>query len=111
MDKIEKYRQFITQILTEHFQICTTNDTVKAQLIFDSEHDHYQLNYIGWQGDKRVFGPVMHFDIEDGKIWIQYNGTEESIAERLVQMGVPNSDIVLGFHSAFKRQFTPYAVQ
>ncbi|MEY2914723.1 MAG: hypothetical protein RLZZ184_4032, partial [Cyanobacteriota bacterium] len=35
----------------------------------------------------------------------------ESIAERLVQMGVPNSDIVLGFHSAFKRQFTPYAVQ
>jgi hypothetical protein len=53
----------------------------------------------------------MHFDIEDGKIWIQYNGTEESIAERLVQMGVPNSDIVLGFHSPFKRQFTPYAVQ
>ncbi|MFN7659514.1 MAG: element excision factor XisI family protein, partial [Dolichospermum sp.] len=35
MDKIEKYRQFITQILTEHAQICTTNDTVKAQLIFD----------------------------------------------------------------------------
>ncbi|MCL2930730.1 MAG: hypothetical protein MGG11_00005 [Trichodesmium sp. MAG_R03] len=23
-------------------------------------------------------------------------------------MGVPSSDIVIGFHSAFKRQFTPY---
>ncbi|WP_293105293.1 XisI protein [Moorena sp. SIOASIH] len=82
----------------------TDTDTVKAELIFDSEHDHYQLAYVGWQGDKRVFDPVMHFDIIDGKIWIQYNGTEDSVAERLVE------DIVLGFHSAFKRQFTRYVV-
>ena len=110
MDKLEQYRQFIKQILTEHAQSSTTIDTVKAELIFDREHDHYQLAYVGWQGDKRVFGPVMHFDIQDGKIWIQYNGTEDSVAERLVEMGVPPSDIVLGFHSSFKRQFTRYAV-
>jgi hypothetical protein len=65
---------------------------------------------VGWQGDKRVFGRVMHFDIQDGKIWIQYNGTEESIAERLVEMGVPTTDSVLGFHCSFKCQFTRYAV-
>jgi hypothetical protein len=52
----------------------------------------------------------MHFDIQNGKIWIQYNSTEEAVAERLVEMGVPGSDIVLGFHSAFKRQVTRYAV-
>lgn len=45
-----------------------------------------------------MFGPVMHFDIQNGKIWIQYNGTEESVAERLVELGVPPSDIVIGFH-------------
>ncbi|MDJ0717024.1 MAG: element excision factor XisI family protein [Prochloraceae cyanobacterium] len=73
-------------------------------MYFDLEHDREQLTYVGWQGDKRVFGPVMHFDITDGKIWIQYNGTEESIAERLVEMGVSTTD------SEFKRQFTPYAV-
>jgi hypothetical protein len=110
MDKIEQYRQFIKQILTEHVQTETKSDTVKAELIFDSEHDHYQLAYVGWQGEKRVFGPVIHFDIQNGKIWIQYNGTEDHLAERLVEMGVPDSDIVLGFHSAFKRQFTHYAV-
>ena len=110
MEKLEQYRQFIKQILTEHAQISTTTDTIKAELIFDREHDHYQLAYVGWQGDKRVFGPVMHFDIQDGKIWIQYNGTEDSVAERLVEMGVATSDIVLGFHSSFKRQFTRYAV-
>lgn len=110
MDKIEQYRQFIKQILTEHVQTETNSETVKAELIFDSENDHYQLAYVGWQGEKRVFGPVIHFDIQDGKIWIQYNGTEDHLAERLVEMGVPDSDIVLGFHSAFKRQFTHYAV-
>ncbi|WP_413167466.1 XisI protein [Capilliphycus salinus ALCB114379] len=110
MDKVEQYRQFIQQILTEHAQIATPTDTVKAELIFDTERDHYQLAYVGWQGDKRVFGPVMHFDIQEGKIWIQYNGTEDLVAERLVEMGVPTTDIVLGFHSAFKRQFSRYAV-
>ncbi len=52
----------------------------------------------------------MHFDIEEGKIWNCYNGTEDSVAERLVEMGVPTSDIILGFHSPFKRQFTRYAI-
>ena len=120
MDKLERYRQLIEQVLTEHAQLSTTTDTtiadttttdtVKTQLIFDRERDHYQLAYVGWQGHKRVFGPVMHFDIQDGKVWIQYNGTEEAIATRLVEMGIPASDIVLGFRSAFKRQFTRYAV-
>ncbi len=110
MDKVEQYRQFVKQILTEHAEISNSTDTVKAELIFDTERDHYQLSYVGWQGDKRVFGPVLHFDIEDGKIWIQYNGTEDSVAQRLVEMGVPTTDIVIGFHSAFKRQFTRYAV-
>ena len=111
MDKLEQYRKFVKMILTEHSQIATNNDdNVKAELIFDRENDHYQLAYVGWQADKRVFGPVMHFDIQDGKIWIQYIGTENSVAERLVEMGVPTSDIVIGFHSSFKRQFTRYAV-
>ncbi len=110
MDKIEKYREFIKQILTNHAELSPGNDTVKPELIYDNENNHYQLIYVGWEGNKRVFGPVMHFDIIDGKIWIQYNGTEEYVAQTLVEKGVPKSDIVIGFHSPFKRQFTSYAV-
>ncbi|BAY62280.1 fdxN element excision controlling factor protein [Calothrix brevissima NIES-22] len=111
MDKLALYRQIIKQILTEHAQIAAPQDGVKAQLIFDNENDHYQLAYVGWNGDKRVFGPVMHFDIVNEKIWIQYNGTEDIIPERLLECGVPASDIVIGFYSPFKRQFTAYAVE
>jgi XisI protein len=111
MNKIELYQQYIKQILTKHAQMSADKDTVKPQLIFDTENDHYQLAYVGWQGDKRVFGPVMHLDILNGKIWIQYNGTEELVADRLVELGVPSSDIVIGFYSPFKHQYTAYAVE
>lgn len=48
MDRLEKYRQCIEQILTEHANISTTtDDNVKAQLIFDRDRDHYQLSFVG----------------------------------------------------------------
>ncbi len=111
MDKLAQYQNAIKQILTDHAGTSPSTDTVQNQLIFDDERGHYQLIYVGWQGKKRVFGPVLHFDIQDGKIWVQYNGTEDAVAQRLVALGVPESDIVLGFHSEFKRQFTPYSVR
>jgi hypothetical protein len=110
MDKLATYRQFIRRILTEYAQPNSLVNDLETQLIFDTERDHYQLADIGWDKGRRVFGVLIHIDIKDGKIWLQYNGTEEHIAERLVEMGVPTCDIVLGFHSEFKRQFSKYAV-
>ena len=54
MDKIERYRQYIKQILTLHAQISSNQDAVKPQLIFDYENNHYQLAYVGWEGDKHL---------------------------------------------------------
>ncbi|MEM7530897.1 MAG: element excision factor XisI family protein, partial [Chloroflexota bacterium] len=53
----------------------------------------------------------LHFDIINNKIWLQHNGTEMQLASELVEMGVPKQDIVLGFHSPFRRQFSGYAVE
>jgi hypothetical protein len=43
-------------------------------------------------------------------IWIQYDGTEEGIANRLVELGVPREDIVLAFHPPYKRPYTDFVV-
>lgn len=72
--------------------------------------DSYQLVHVGWHGDRRIYDCILHLDIRDGKIWLQHNGTENDIAAELVEMGVAKTDIVIGFHSPFKRQFTEYAV-
>lgn len=110
MEKLQQYRQVIRKVLLEQAHPYSHSNQVETGIICDTEHDHYQLCYIGWQDQKRVFNVILHFDIKDGKIWIQHNGTEISIAKVLTEKGIPASDIVLGFHSPFKRQFSGYAI-
>jgi hypothetical protein len=49
-------------------------------------------------------------DIINGKIWIQQNMTEIDLGEELVEMGVPKSDIVIGFLAPEIREYSEYAV-
>ncbi|MCT7960970.1 XisI protein [Laspinema sp. D1] len=39
---------------------------------------------------------------------MQRNGTELDIACGVVEMGVPQSDIILGLHPPYKRPYTGY---
>lgn len=110
MANLEEYRNYIKQLLTAYSQYEKSESEVEAQTIFDTEHDHYQLVYVGWTNKRRVYGCVLHLDIKNGKIWIQHNGTEANIADELVALGVAKQDIVLGFHAPYKRQFTDFAV-
>lgn len=110
MAKLEKYRDCIKQIIKKYQQYTKANSQVEAQIVVDTEHDHYQLVYVGWKKQRRIYGCVLHFDIKNGKIWIQHNGTEANIADELMDLGVEKLDIVLGFHSPYKRQFTEFSV-
>jgi len=83
---------------------------VERQIVFDTDHDHYFLYTVGWDGDRRIHGCTMHIDIINDKIWIQHNATEVEIAEELVEQGVPKEDIVLGLHTPSWRKYTDYAV-
>ena len=110
MDKLQDYRKIIVNLLQEQAHPYSFSDDVDTEIICDLEHDHHQLTYIGWDQEERIFSLILHLDIKDGKIWIQHNGTELSIAKILTEQGVPASDIVIGFHSPFKRQFSGYAL-
>ncbi len=65
--------------------------------------------HVGWRGERRVFGCVIHIEIREEKIWIQRDGTEVGIANELIAAGVPKSDIVLGYRSPYMRKFTELA--
>lgn len=108
---IDKYRQLIQDILSERAQRSRNQGQwpeYEVQILFDTHHDHYQLLHVGWRNNRRDFGCILHLDIKNGKIWIQHDGTEEGIANRLVKLGVPNQDIVLAFHEPEVRQFTEF---
>jgi hypothetical protein len=110
MANVEQYRQLVQTLLLEYSKIKANNEEVEAEAIFDVERDRYQVVHVGWSNKRRVYGCILHVDIKDGKIWIQHDGTEGGIANELVEQGVPKHDIVLAFHSPFKRQFTEFAV-
>lgn len=108
---IEQYREYIRHLLSERrsrASIQRNAQEYEVQTLFDSEQDHYQLLYVGWRGNKRDFGCILHLDIKGEKIWIQHDGTEVGIANQLVELGVPKEDIVLAFHEPEVRQFTDF---
>lgn len=110
MDKINHYRGLIREILDEYGHHRPKYGQVEVERVADTVNDHYQLVTVGWDGNERIHGCLFHVDIKDGKFWIQHDGTEEGIANRLVERGVPKTDIVLAFHTPFRRQFTEFAV-
>jgi len=113
MAKLEEYREYIQRVLTDYAKRRTSHnkdDELEMQTIFDTVRDHYQLIYVGWDKGKRVYGPVMHVDIRNGKIWLQWNGTEDDMTVELMEMGVPRQDIVLGFLTPFMRECSDFAV-
>lgn len=109
MDKLDRYRQLVQEFLHEYASYTPSYGQVETEGIFDPAHEHYQLMSVGWNGQQRIGGCLLHVDIRGDKVWIQHDGTEEGLANRLVSAGVPKGDIVLAFQSPFKRQFTEYA--
>ena len=111
MDKLATYRKYIQQLIEQYATYGTPTDEVDREMIIDTTHDHYQILNVGWRGEHRIYGCVLHFDIRNGKIWIQQNGTEIDLAEELLQLGVARDDIVLGLQSPYKRPYTGFAIQ
>jgi len=110
MDKVAKYQKYILQILNEYTKVRYSNLDAENQLIADKENHRYQVITIGWEGKKFIHDCPIHMDIINGKIWIQRNMTEIDLGQRLTEMGVPKSDIVLGFLSPKVREYSDYAV-
>ncbi len=110
MEKLTKDRNYVKNIITEYSQYKPSYGDIEVQVVFDEERDHYQLLNVGWHGNRRVRGCVLQIDIKDKKIWIQHDGTEIGIANELLDLGVPKSDIILAFLAAYKRQYSGFAV-
>lgn len=114
MDKsLTKYQQIVMDLLRHYANlpaISVGDEQVEEQLILDTEHDHYQILAIGWENDKRVYYPVFHIDIKDGKLWVQEDATDFDLVNELERRGIPPSDIVLAFQPPYKRALSGYAV-
>ncbi len=112
MDKIKKYQDIVLDFL-HYYQLETgggePGNSIKRTILADRENNSFQLLSSGWNGNRYIFGPLFHFDIIDGKIWMQCNNTEWEVVDYLMANGVDREDIVLGFVLPQARHFSGFA--
>ncbi|MDJ1171141.1 XisI protein [Roseofilum sp. BLCC_M154] len=103
------YSEIVQTVLQKH-TVNHLSDGTEKQLIFDVQRDRYLLVYLGWEHEKWAYGCVVHIEIKDGKVWIQRDLTEVGIGNELAELGIPKTDIILGFRSPYLRQFTGFGI-
>ena len=112
MEQLTRYRDLIKRILNEYVELSNRQrkpDT-EAFCVFDEGRDEYLWMTMGWSEDKRIHSVNVHVRLRNCKFWIEEDWTEEGIATDLLNAGVPNDDIVLGFQPPEMRQYTEFAV-
>ncbi len=82
---------------------------MELERVYNQERGHFELLRVGWRQKRRIHGIMLHVDVKGGKVWIQHDGTEEGIADALVDAGIPKDHIVLAFHPLYKRPYTGFA--
>src|SRR3990172_7175108 len=97
MDRVEEYRSIIRRILGEHLEYTPQEENIETLAVCDDKGGHYLLVEVGWQSPRRIYSVVFHVRLKDGKIWIEQDWTEHSVARELIEAGVPEKMIELGF--------------
>ena len=112
MEKMTRYRKIAKQVLLSHVLPNEEEEDsgIDRIVICDEERGHYQLGRWGWDKGKRAKWMNFYFRLKNGKFWIEFDLTEEGIANELLAAGVPKEDIVLAFHEPEMRPLTEFAV-
>lgn len=110
MDTRLNYAEIVKKLLQEYADYYSEDNEHRLRLVIDDANQSYLLLDSNWYGDEYIHHTPIHVDIFNGKIWIQYDDTEEGFATDLLEAGVPAHDIVLGFRPPELRPYTEFAV-
>jgi len=98
MDKISRYRRIIKNLLLKHAAYTADDREIEDVPVFDEKTDNYILSSLGWHSNnRRQHGYPIHIRIKNNKVWIEWDGTDQEIVQQLIDAGIPENDIVLGF--------------
>jgi hypothetical protein len=110
MDTIAHYREIVRNLILEYATYKPSHGDIVTEAVIDAKQNHFELMHVGWDGERRVHGSVIHIDIIGNRVWIQHDGTAPGVAQELVEAGIPREAIVLGFRPPYVRQYTGFAV-
>lgn len=109
MDKVDRYRQSIQQVIEETATMLSEGNCIAILPVCDPVHDEYLLISLGWHHAGREHDIVFHAQLRDGKVIVLDDRTEEGIATFLIEAGIEENDIELPWSSR-KQADNPVAV-
>ena len=106
MEKVNQYKAIVRKVIEDIAAISPSDETVETQVIMDDKRGHYLLFAVGWDKSNWIYASFVHVDVkENGRVWLQHDGTDLRVAEELVRTGIPKSNIVIGFQPPHARKF------
>lgn len=95
MDKLNKYRKIIALILEQQADYGSSVGQIDEYAICDEKTDNYLLLNVGWHpSGRRQQGVPVHIRIKNGKVWLEWDGTDQEIARQLIDAGIAKEDLV-----------------
>lgn len=97
MDTTATYRDIVKQVILKYAKLRPSHGDIRLDAVFDETHDRYALMQVGWDRRRRVRGNLIYVTLQDGKVYIEYDGMEHGITQDLIEKGISLDDIVLAF--------------
>jgi XisI protein len=97
MDTSATYREIVKQVILQYAKLRPSYGDIRLDPVFDETRDRYALMQVGWDRGRRVRGNLIYITLQDGKVYIEYDGMECGITQNFIDQGIPENDIVLAF--------------
>lgn len=109
MDTLKKRQDIIKNIIKRFdtpYKLLPTTEEMEQQAVIDDKNGQYMLFITGWEDNHtRIYDTIFHISLKEGKIHIQNDTTEVSVATLLIEQGIPPEDIVLNYIAPYKRKY------
>ncbi|MBR8834074.1 MAG: XisI protein [Stigonema ocellatum SAG 48.90 = DSM 106950] len=109
MNRVEQYTQIVQQTIHDLYNLYLQMQDAQTFCIVDPASRHYQVIQTGWDSRHRRIYTSLHLSIQDEKVYVHSDPTEEGIANILIEKGIPQWDIVLEYQAPELRQYTSFA--
>lgn len=104
MDRVEKHKQILTDILQREVKKTPQNmPEVYHQLVIDEARNQFILVAMGWHENEFIHDWIFHIEMKAEQIWIYEDSTDPGIKIALLEQGVRESAIVLAYISEYER--------
>lgn len=116
MDKLKRYKVILKEIFEDYkknnpsVSNSRIGQEVKSFFVIDEINGIFTWFHFGWTKQGRVDSINVFVRLENGKIHIEEDWTEDGIGTILLKRGVPPKDIVVEFHPPEMRQYTEFAL-